>query len=173
MTDELLKILDVVDNKIAEKKKRTKRVEKIKPVRRLTKKETKLLDLANETVLSAHYKTIWTEEDLSELVGWLKTQDTIAIDTETTGVHPFLNEIVGMSFYAPHQGYYIPFKHIDDIISNPLMIPEVLRLNGKTYLDELNVGEHFIECLSLKLVADVLRPLLEDKSKKWLLHNAN
>lgn len=128
----------------AEKKCRAMTKEKPKSVKKLTKKERQILETAQNTVLPDHYFTVWTEEDLRELCGWLEPLTEVAIDTETMGLQPFKDPIVGISFYAPHRGYYIPLRHAD---------PEV-------------------QCLPLELVAKVLKPLLEDPKKQWLLHNA-
>lgn len=128
----------------AEKKCRAMTKEKPKSVKKLTKKERQILETAQNTVLPDHYFTVWTEEELRELCGWLEPLTEVAIDTETMGLQPFKDPIVGISFYAPHRGYYIPLRHAD---------PEV-------------------QCLPLELVAKVLKPLLEDPKKQWLLHNA-
>ena len=46
---------------------------------------------------------------------WLEQQRTVAIDTETTGLDPYArlnpSRICGVSFYAPSEGWYLPFRH--------------------------------------------------------------
>lgn len=160
--DEVEKVLEAADGKNKRKAMQAKEGVKSKPKKKkLTKKEQQILDMAAETILPNHYKTIWTEEDLYEMAEWLKKQPILAVDTETLGTNPYIHEIVGISFYAPHKGFYIPLMHKDNEV-----IPE-----GLTESD-LRVGENFIKCLPKKLVADVLKPILEDINRKLLLHNA-
>lgn len=154
-----------------QKKRRTRattiQAEKPKSVRKLTKKEREILDLANNTVLPDHYKTVWTEQDLDELCEWLASQKVVAIDTETMGVNPFTDDIVGISFYAPHQGYYIPLQHIEHVDEVPT---EAVDEYGNK-LEELVIGVHYVKCLPRQLVRERLKPLLEDEEKKWIGHN--
>jgi DNA polymerase I len=144
VNNEIEQLLTDRDEKVKKKTERAKKGVKQTKVKKMTKKEQQIIDLANNTVLPDHYSLVWTEQELEELCLWLKHEDTIAVDTETMGVIWAVHEIVGISFYAPHKGYYIPIKVADE---------------------ELN-------CLPKDLVANMLRPILEDKSKKFLLHNA-
>ena len=68
-----------------------------------SKKELQIITMARETKLPHHYKTVWTEGDLEEFAKWLGSLDMVAIDTETTGLNKYVDEIVGISFYAPPQ----------------------------------------------------------------------
>ena len=132
------------------------------------KKELEIIRMSRETVLPTHYNTVWTEEDLDELVEWLSGLDMVAIDTETTGVDKYRDEIVGISFYAPHQGYYIPLKHEDDIRHNKEAYKEFREGGGA---DRLVLGEDYIECLPLELVKEKLAPQLSRKDLKQIYHN--
>ncbi|MGA4519290.1 DNA polymerase [Solibacillus silvestris] len=127
------------------KKKAVRAKSEVKPaaVKKVTKKEKQIEELAAMTILPDHYSTVWTEEDFEELCEWLKYHNTIAVDTETMGVNSFKDDIVGISFYAPHKGYYLPLKHDD---------PDVT-------------------CLSKEYVKGPLKRLLEAKNKKFLFHN--
>ncbi len=68
-------------------------------------------------------KTEWdchivlTEESLDKLIENLKNSDEIAIDTETTGIRPLRDELVGISFaFNKNEAYYIPLSHEDSSV---------------------------------------------------------
>lgn len=89
------------------------------------------------------YRTIATRAELTALVQQLGEQDLIALDTETTSTNPRWAEIVGYSFaWKPGAACYIP-------VCAPL-------------------GE---KCLPPELVADQLRPILEDPQIKKIGQN--
>lgn len=131
-----------------------------------SKKELGVITMARETVLPDQYKTVWTEDDLNELAGWLGSLDKVAIDTETTGVDKYRDEIVGISFYAPHQGYYIPLKHVDDINQSEEAMQEYIADK-----DSMEVGVDYVECLPLELVARVVGKELKRTELKQIYHN--
>lgn len=133
-----------------------------------SKKELQIIKMAKETKLPHHYKTVWTGEDLNELAEWLGTIDMVAIDTEATGVDKYVDEIVGISFYAPHRGYYIPLKHVDDISTNLDAYQEFLDGGGEHCQ---KVGVDYVKCLPLELVANTLKPLLSREDLKQIYHN--
>ncbi len=133
--------------------------EKKKPTKKkLTKKEQQILEMAENTVMPMHYATVWTSEDLNRLCEWVAKQEVIAVDTETTGVNVFKDSIVGISLYAPHQGWYIPIKHLDSVEETP---------SNPRWL----VGTHYVKCLPKDLIIRKLKPLLEDPKKKLIWHN--
>ncbi len=56
-----------------------------------------------------HYHIINTPVLQKKLIEFLRVQDEICIDTETTGLDPMTAELVGLSVcYHPHEAYYIP-----------------------------------------------------------------
>lgn len=132
------------EEKGKKKTARAKQGVQVTKVKKLTKKEQQIQEMAQNTVFPEHYFMVWDEFQLSSMCNWLAAQDVVAIDTETMGVTWTKDEIVGISFYAPHRGYYIPLKHADEDI----------------------------HCLPKELVIRYLKPLLEDRTKKFLLHNA-
>jgi len=132
------------------------------------KKELEIIKMARETVLPSYYKAVWTKEDLNELVEWLSGLNMVAIDTETTGVDKYRDKIVGISFYAPNQGYYIPLKHDDDIRYNKEAYEEFKEGGGE---DRLVLGADYVKCLPIELVSEKLKPQLERKDLKHLYHN--
>ncbi len=67
-------------------------------------------ELKDITNTKHHYKLVKDDKKRAELISILSKQKSICFDTETTGLDPFLAELVGMSFsYKPTEGYYIPF----------------------------------------------------------------
>jgi len=144
------------DSKDKAKEKRAKEgASKAKKVVKLTKKQQQIVDFANSTVLPDNYHTIWTRKDLNWVIKWLSDQGEVAIDTETLGLNPFRDEIVGISLYAPDVAVYIPLLHEDH---------QEIHTGGE-------VGIDYVKCLPKDLVADSLRKILQDKSKKFIFHN--
>ncbi len=90
------------------------------------------------------HSLINTEKQLLDLVTRLQKQPIFALDTETTGIRPLHDQLVGISIaYNESHGYYIPFGH-------------------NTIEQQLNVNT----------VLNTLRPVFENKSIKKTLHNA-
>jgi DNA polymerase-1 len=167
--EELDKVLEIGEEKKTKRTRKTKTKEatkKSKP-KKLTKKEQQIIELANNTILPDHYETVWTRKQLIELGEWIAEQEYLAIDTETMGTNPFMDEIVGISFYAPHRGFYIPIKHINDINVN-----EVLQAEKDAKGVSQVVGIDYVQCLPKREIAEVLKPLLENPNIKLLLHNS-
>lgn len=124
-----------------DKKKQKRFSEGVRPVKKLTKKEQQIQEVAAQTVLPSHYCTVRTMDDLVDMERFLHDHAVVAVDTETMGVNPFTDEIVGVSLYAPKRAFYIPLKHKDE------------------------------RCLSKEIVASVLERLLVTEGKKIIGHN--
>ncbi|NLZ94621.1 MAG: DNA polymerase I [Bacteroidales bacterium] len=61
------------------------------------------------------YTLVDTTEGIKELNTKLCKQQSVAFDTETTGVDPLASEIVGISFsYKEGQAFYVPLSHIKE-----------------------------------------------------------
>ncbi|MCX5922831.1 MAG: DNA polymerase I [Candidatus Dependentiae bacterium] len=90
------------------------------------------------------FKTVTTTKELQELCYLLKDRKHFAIDTETTGVKPLQDTLVGVSLCVKEgESYYIPFGHnVDDV--------------------QLSRAE----------VIAALKPILEDAQYKKYLHHA-
>lgn len=106
------------------------------------KKAEKLAEMVRNTPPT--YRLITTEQQLRNLVAVLRREPIIAVDTETTGVDVYADEIVGISLTLPtvDRHVYIPVAH-----------------------DE---GEQ----IPRDTVLNALRPILEDESIGKVLHNA-
>ena len=67
------------------------------------------------------YLCIRTEEELKQYIDKCIENKVAALDTETTGLNPMLDDIVGFSIYTPNlKAAYIPINHID-YITNKLV----------------------------------------------------
>jgi DNA polymerase I len=85
------------------------------------------------------YHLITTEEELAQLVASLKEAHVFSVDLETTSLDPINAKVVGLSFsHRPHEASYCPVAH--DYPGVPLQ-------------------------LSLSMVLERLKPLLEDSQK--------
>ena len=90
------------------------------------------------------YKCITTKEGLKKLIKDATKAETVAIDTETTGLDYIDSELVGISLsFKAGEGFYIPVGHKDD--STPQ--------------------------LALDYVLAELKPLLENNDKKFIGQN--
>lgn len=93
-----------------------------------------------------NYHLVTTAEQFNHLIGLLKQEDYIGLDTETNGLRYFHGDnIVGLSMSLPKADYhcYIPLRH---------NVPEAQ--------------------LDAKGVFDWLKPFLEDENLGKILHNA-
>jgi DNA polymerase-1 len=89
------------------------------------------------------YRAVRTAEELRALVATLEAAPAFAFDTETEGLRPFQDALVGISVAVePGAAWYIPFGH------------------------------HEAEQLSREAVLDALRPLFADPAKRKYGHNA-
>ncbi|WP_345993888.1 DNA polymerase I [Sulfurimonas sp. HSL-1716] len=69
-----------------------------------TIKEPKLEDFKTTLITNA--------EALKSVLAALKTEDTVAFDTETTGLDPYKDTLVGFSFcFDAKQAFYVPLAH--------------------------------------------------------------
>lgn len=76
-----------------------------------------------------NYDCIRNVEELHTYITMCISNNVCALDTETTGLNPMLDKIVGFSLYTPNmKAVYIPINHIDymsnEKISNQLTIAE-------------------------------------------------
>lgn len=97
-------------------------------------------------------KTITTEQELDDFLATVK--DVIAIDTETTGLNPLSDKLVGISLAtSTDTGVYIPLRHLKN--STDLFETESILPNQ----------------LSVNLVHDKLMPIFKNKSIVKVGHN--
>ena len=92
------------------------------------------------------YHIILKQEDLDNLVSLLKKSKKFSFDTETTGLKPLQEKLVGFSFAVnKKESYYVP-------------------------LDHNNVGKNDV-LLEKEKVLEQLKPILENNKIKKILHN--
>ncbi|MFA6063713.1 MAG: DNA polymerase I [Gallionella sp.] len=61
----------------------------------------------------AHYKTILTDAQLSDLIEKLMSAELVCVDTETTGLDVMDAQLVGIAFaMQAHEAFYLPLAHI-------------------------------------------------------------
>ncbi|KKP23802.1 MAG: polymerase I protein [candidate division TM6 bacterium GW2011_GWF2_28_16] len=79
--------------------------------------------------------TVLTKEELNNLIKNLKNAHEIAIDTETTGIRPLKDELVGISFaYNTKEAFYIPLTHQDETVKQ-LDLKDTLEKLKDIFLD--------------------------------------
>jgi DNA polymerase I len=92
------------------------------------------------------YKTIFTNDELSQVITALNASEITCFDTETTSLEPMTAQIVGLSFaWTPFEAVYIPLAHRYPGVPDQLPLTETLAK---------------------------LKPWFEDASKKKLAQNA-
>lgn len=119
----LFDLPNIANSKNSDKSILNKTTKKVNPP--IIKGKGSLLDKINQitsevdTKLGEYiskYECIRTESKLIEYIDKCIENGICALDTETTGLNPMLDTIVGFSLYTPNQkGVYIPLNHIDYI----------------------------------------------------------
>ena len=70
------------------------------------------------------YHIIYTADELRTVAARLAACGEFCFDTETTGLDPFNDRIVGMSFaVGPHEAWYLPFNGRDDGLYAEILRP--------------------------------------------------
>lgn len=151
--DEILKALEQRDEK-AKKKTRTKKSVAVKKVKKLTKKEQQIIDVANSITVPDNYHLINTPELFEKFLEHftmykvMYPEPYVFLDTETYGTNPFKDQIISISIgFMDNNHFNIPIK--------PFKHPMA---KGVPTLDH-------------DYVVNALRPLLE-KEKMLVLANA-
>lgn len=99
------------------------------------------------------YDLVTDEDTLAKYIDACIESGAVAIDTETTGLDPMLDDIVGVSLYTPNQkGIYIPISHIDyithEVIPNQMSKEALRRQLTRLF-------EHQVESIMFNGVFDV------------------
>ena len=116
----LIKLLPEVDRKL----KDAEIIEKAKKsVKKTLKRSTNILDLIeairqdveeNLGKFKDDDQCIYTKEEFEKYIEKANKYGKIAIDTETTGLNPLTDKIVGLCLYFPgEKGTYVPINHLD------------------------------------------------------------
>ena len=153
-----------VDNKIA--KKANSKIRQTATVRggsSLIEKITAINALVEKNLghLKDDYIIIKEEDVLHDYISKCIENGVISIDTETTGLDPLLDEIVGVCIYTPDaQAAYIPINHvsymtglkIEDQLSKDIVGREFKRIDGiDTIMFNSAFDIRFMEQLGVRL----------------------
>ncbi len=105
-----------------------------------------------------NYELVQDEETLKKWISLIKKQRLFAFDTETDGLNPFFNKIVGMSMaVAPGRACYIPIAH---------------ELSSGGDLFSNSEKKQVLSQLSPEILKKHLLPLFVSKSILKIGHNA-
>ncbi len=137
--------------------------------------EERFIDTSNQKLLANIHNTphsyhlVTTDEEIEALVNEMNQQKAFCFDTETTGLDPISDELVGVSFsFKEHEGYYIPL---------PQDQPECERLLAKfasvfSRTDILKIGQNMKFDLNFlkKYHISVAPPLFDTMLAHYILH---
>ena len=99
------------------------------------------------------YKCIRIEEELTTYIDTCIENNICALDTETMGLDPMLDDIVGFSLYTPTlPAVYIPINHID-YVSNSKLDNQLSKEFCKQQLDRL--AEHQVKMIMFNAKFDI------------------
>ena len=103
------------------------------------------------------YEIITTKERLKEYIDVCIANDIISIDTETTGLDPILDNIVGLCLYTPNEkAAYVPINHTSYVtgvrVDNQLTESEVASV-----LQDIATMETYVVMFNAKFDIRVIR----------------
>ena len=103
------------DRELAEKAKKEKKEKKLSSNNIIDVIELIRQDVEKPLGLyKDEYQLITTEEAFKDYIDKANKYGYIAIDTETTGLNPLVNDIVGLCLYFPgEKAAYVPINHVD------------------------------------------------------------
>lgn len=108
---------------VAKSKKLQKAKTTVKKSGSLYEKIKAICDLVEQKLghLADEFENIFTEERLHEYISTAINNGYIALDTETTGLDPITDKIVGACIYTPNEKpAYVPINHVSLITSQRL-----------------------------------------------------
>lgn len=149
----------------AQDKKITSKI--AKPVKRpIAKTGGSLIDKINQMTSFVNeklgdykndYDCIRSEDELEAYITKCISNGVCALDTETTGLNPMLDDIVGFSLYTPNnRAVYIPISHID-YITNTKIDNQLSKDFCKQQLDRLKEASTKLIMFNAKFDIRVLR----------------
>lgn len=113
----------------------------------LTERIANIKRIVEETLgeYKEKYDCIRDIETLEEYIDECIKNGVAAIDTETTGLNPMLDKIVGFSLYTPGQkAIYVPLNHIDYITN--------AKVNNQIPIERVKIQLQALKNASVKLI---------------------
>jgi DNA polymerase I len=125
------------------------------------------------------YECIVDKERLHEYIDKVIEKGVCAIDTETMGLNPMIDSIVGISMYIEgEKGVYIPLKHISHITLQPLpnqiSIADVSKELSKTIKNVNYIFHNYaFDRRVIKHSLGIILPCMWDTRTAWKYLNEN
>jgi len=131
-----------------------------------------------------HYKVIFEEKALRELITKIKRAKSVSLDTETDSPFPTQAHLVGLSFsIKPNHAFYLPLRHdypnapsqipkekalrlLEEVLSDP----KIKKIGQNIKYDYIVLKREGIQVQGIDLDSMVLSYLLEPN---WGKHNLN
>lgn len=116
---------------------------------------------------------ITDEKELQSILANVKSDTLIGFDTETTGLDPYTDEIVGFSFCLnDKEAYYVPFRHfylgLDKQVSKEAACEAIKKIfHSRVIGHNIKFDLHFVSQL---LESDELTPYADTIILAWLVN---
>ena len=131
---------------VASKLKDKENLEKIKQAKKSVPKSNNIMDIIERIRLDVekhlgqykeHYQCITTIEDFNKYIEKANKYEEIAIDTETNGLNPLVDGVVGLCLYFPgEKATYVPINHVD-YFSDERLPNQLTEEEAKSCLEKL------------------------------------
>lgn len=147
------------DKKITKKTAKKSNKQVIKAGNSLLERITNIVTQVKQKlgIYEDRYHCIRTEQELKEYIDKCIHNNICSIDTETMGLNPMLDDIVGFSLYTPNQkAVYIPINHID-YITNEKLSNQLSKEFCKEQLSRLSVNNVKLIMFNAKFDIRVLK----------------
>jgi DNA polymerase I-like protein with 3'-5' exonuclease and polymerase domains len=103
------------------------------------------------------YEIITTKERLKEYIDVCIANDMISIDTETTGLDPILDKIVGLCLYTPNEkAAYVPINHVS-YVTGVRVDSQLSEKDVAEVLNDVAIMETFVVMFNAKFDIRVIR----------------
>jgi len=91
----------------------------------------------NKMEMKGGYNLVDDKDKLDEFLDKLKKQEQFAVDTETNGLNPFDNKLIGISFsWQDNEAYYLPVSNnVDAKIKEILEDPKIKKIGHNIKFD--------------------------------------
>ena len=127
------------------------------------------------TTLPHIYKVVDSESSLRDLVSIFSKCTEFCFDTETTGLNPFTDRVVGISMSTvEHEAYYVPFNKDNSSVFSSILKPlfedeSISKIGQNIKFDIMMLKGLGLNVLGLKYDTMIMHYLLNPESR----HNMN